>query len=489
MKTLRDIIKSILQDVEILEMHGNLDIPVGGIHFDSRKIEKNFAFVAIEGGNSDGHQFIQNAIDNGANVVICSIFPDEKTNNVTYIRVANTSYSLGWFISSFYGNPSSKLKLLGVTGTNGKTTVATLLYDLFRQMGYKAGLISTVVYKINDKEIDSTHTTPDALMLNQLLQQMVIEDCSFCFMEVSSHAVVQNRIAGLHFAGGVFTNITHDHLDYHKTFDQYLKAKKTFFDKLPRSSFALVNNDDKNGKVMLQNTKANKYSFGIHSLANFKCRIIESHLTGMLLELENEEVWVKLIGNFNANNALAIYSAATLAGEKKQNILAGLSRLKPVCGRFETMYSDKGVIVIIDYAHTPDALDNVLSTINEIKPEKSSIITIVGAGGDRDKAKRPIMARIAVELSDKVIITSDNPRSENPEDIIAEMLAGVDEILVKKVLCITDRRIAIQKGCMLAGKDDIVLIAGKGHENYQEIKGIKHHFDDHEVVKENLNIV
>jgi UDP-N-acetylmuramoyl-L-alanyl-D-glutamate--2,6-diaminopimelate ligase len=434
----------------------------------------------------DGHNFIDKAIENGAVAILCEQLPESRQETVTYVKVADSSYALGIIACNYFDNPSEKLKLVGVTGTNGKTTSVTLLFNLFRSLGYSAGLLSTVQNKINQTVIPATHTTPDALVLNELLAEMAEKGCEYVFMEVSSHAVVQNRIAGIRFTGAVFTNITHDHLDYHKTFDEYIKAKKRFFDQLPAQAFALVNRDDRNGLVMLQNTKAEKNTYALKTMADFKCRIIENHLNGLLLNIDNHEVWVKLIGTFNAYNVLAVYATAVLLKQNTTNILTALSNLNSVEGRFQYVRSPKGVIGIVDYAHTPDALKNVLETIKDIRTGNEQVITLVGCGGDRDSAKRPVMAAIACEYSSKVILTSDNPRSEDPEEILNQMQKGINPADAKKTLRITDRREAIKAACSFSNKGDIILIAGKGHEKYQEIKGVKYDFDDLEILKETI---
>lgn len=480
MKTVQDILKG----VKVKKIEGTPDIRISGICFDSRKVADSCVFVATRGTVSDGHAFITMAIEKGAAAIICEEIPAELNQGVTYIIVENSSQALGEVCSNFYDRPSEKLNLVGVTGTNGKTTTATLLYHMFRKLGYKVGLISTVVYYIDKKEVAATHTTPDALQLNALMAQMVDAGCAYCFMEVSSHAIAQYRISGLSFKGGVFTNITHDHLDFHKTFDEYIKAKKLFFDKMPKSSFALVNADDRNGKVMLQNTSARKYTFALKSMTDFHCKIIESHFDGTLMQIDGKEVWTHFIGEFNAYNLLGVYATAVLLEQDKEQVLEILSTLSSVSGRFEYLRSKDGITAIVDYAHTPDALENVLKTINQIRTIDQHIITVVGAGGDRDKTKRPIMARVAVSLSDKVILTSDNPRSEDPTDILIDMARGLDTASVRQTLTITDRREAIKTAIALAKKGDIILVAGKGHENYQEIKGVKHHFDDKEVIRE-----
>jgi UDP-N-acetylmuramoyl-L-alanyl-D-glutamate--2,6-diaminopimelate ligase len=459
---------------------------IASVTFDSRKVKKGSLFVAVRGTATDGHAFIQTALDNGAAAIVCEELPEHQIASVTYVKVKDSSLSLGIIACNFFDNPSTKLKLVGVTGTNGKTTTVTLLFNLFRSLGYSVGMLSTVQNKINNTIIRSTHTTPDALTLNELLATMVEQDCEYVFMEVSSHAVVQHRITGLQFAGGAFSNITHDHLDYHKTFDEYIKAKKGFFDQLPAEAFALVNKDDRNGMVMMQNTKASKYTYGMKNMADFKCRIIENHLNGLLLNLDNQEIWVRLIGTFNAYNILTVYATAILLKQDKTNVLTALSNLQSVEGRFQYIKSKGGVIGIVDYAHTPDALKNVLETIKDIRGGNEQVITLVGCGGDRDSAKRPVMAAIACEYSNRVILTSDNPRSEDPEEILNQMQKGVDAKDQKKTLRITDRREAIKTACSLSQPGDIILIAGKGHEKYQEIKGVKHEFDDLEILKETI---
>lgn len=478
MKQLSDILKNVAVD----QLIGNTNITITGLTFDSRTVICGNAFIAVSGTQSDGHKFIETAITKGAVAIICEILPKEINSTITYIKVQNSSEALGIIASNYYNNPSSKLDLIGVTGTNGKTTIATLSYHLAKKLGYKTGLLSTVRNYVDEREIHATHTTPDAIAINKLLAEMIAAGCTFCFMEVSSHAIVQNRISGLEFKGGIFTNITHDHLDYHKTFEEYLKAKKMFFDKLPAKAFALVNIDDKNGKVMLQNTEATKNSYSLKSYSDFKCKVLESHFDGMLLNVDGEEVWTKLIGGFNAYNLLSVYGTAILLGHKKEEVLKTLSELNTVEGRFEYIKSSNGVTAIVDYAHTPDALMNVLNTINSIRQGAGKLISVIGAGGNRDKTKRPIMGKITAELSDKVILTSDNPRNEIPEDIIKEIYAGIDAFNKKKVVKIVNREEGIRTAIMLASKEDIILIAGKGHENYQEINGVRHHFDDKEIV-------
>jgi UDP-N-acetylmuramoyl-L-alanyl-D-glutamate--2,6-diaminopimelate ligase len=480
------LLSDILYKVRLEEVSGSTHMAIASVAFDSRKIKKDSLFVATRGTAVDGHNFIDKAIENGAVAILCEQLPESRQETVTYVKVADSSYALGIIACNYFDNPSEKLKLVGVTGTNGKTTSVTLLFNLFRSLGYSAGLLSTVQNKINQTVIPATHTTPDALVLNELLAEMAEKGCEYVFMEVSSHAVVQNRIAGIRFTGAVFTNITHDHLDYHKTFDEYIKAKKRFFDQLPAQAFALVNRDDRNGLVMLQNTKAEKHTYALKTMADFKCRIIENHLNGLLLNIDNHEVWVKLIGTFNAYNVLAVYATAVLLKQNTTNILTALSNLNSVEGRFQYVRSPKGVIGIVDYAHTPDALKNVLETIKDIRTGNEQVITLVGCGGDRDSAKRPVMAAIACEYSSKVILTSDNPRSEDPEEILNQMQKGINPADAKKTLRITDRREAIKAACSFSSKGDIILIAGKGHEKYQEIKGVKYDFDDLEILKETI---
>ena len=480
MKQLNQIVPSTL----ILETIGSGSVEICELTFDSRSVKPGSCFIAMPGTQVDGHNYIDKAVEFGATSIVCERLPDAKHKGVTYIRVADSSETLGKMASAFYDNPSQKMKLVGITGTNGKTTTVTLLNKLFTKLGYKSGLLSTVTNFIGDKEVPSTHTTPDSIQLNHLLSRMVDAGCSYCFMEVSSHSVVQNRIAGLTFSGGIFSNITHDHLDYHKTFEEYLKAKKQFFDNLPASAFALVNIDDRNGRVMVQNTKAKVSTYSIRSMADFRCKVIESHFDGMMLIVDSTEVWTRLVGGFNASNLIAIYSVARLLGIEKDQALMELSNLTPVSGRFESIKSPNGITAIVDYAHTPDAVQNVIDTINQIRSQDQKLITVIGAGGNRDKTKRPIMARVAVENSNMVILTSDNPRFEEPEDILNDMKAGVEPSVVGKALTIIDRREAIRTACLLAGSGDIVLVAGKGHETYQEVKGVKHHFDDREVIRE-----
>ena len=482
------LLKDILYKAGLVEVVGSTNVAIMSITFDSRKVEKDSLFVAVKGSLSDGHKYIDDTISKGAIAILCEEIPENLNEKITYIKVKDTTAALGVVASNFYGNPSESLKLVGVTGTNGKTTTVTLLFNLFKKLGYKVGLLSTVKNQINNDVIPATHTTPDAIQLNALLRQMVDKGCTHCFMEVSSHAVVQNRIAGIHFQGGVFSNITHDHLDYHKTFEEYIKAKKKFFDMLGSDAFALTNKDDANGDVMLQNTKATKKTYSLRSMADFKCKVVENQFSGLLLNIDNNEVWTKLIGSFNAYNLLAVYATAVLLKEDKTNVLTTLSSLSSVEGRFQYVRTDNGIIGIVDYAHTPDALLNVLKTIADIRSGNEQVITVVGCGGDRDAAKRPVMAKIACELSNKVILTSDNPRSEDPEVIIKEMQAGVDAVNNKKTISITDRSEAIKTACSYAKQGDIILVAGKGHEKYQEIKGVKHDFDDMIVLQENLKL-
>ncbi|MBK7182782.1 MAG: UDP-N-acetylmuramoyl-L-alanyl-D-glutamate--2,6-diaminopimelate ligase [Bacteroidetes bacterium] len=482
------LLKDILYKAGIIEVIGSTNIAITALSFDSRKIEKDSLFIAIKGTLSDGHKYIDDTINKGAIAILCEELPETINDKVTYIKVKDTSAALGIIAGNFYDNPSEKIKLVGITGTNGKTTTVTLLFSLFKKLGYKVGLLSTVKNQINNDIIPATHTTPDAIQLNALLRQMIEKGCTHCFMEVSSHAVVQNRIAGIHFSGAVFTNITHDHLDYHKTFDEYIKAKKKFFDALGSDAFALTNKDDVNGQIMLQNTKALKRSYSLRSMADFKCKVVENQFSGLLLNIDNQEVWSKLIGSFNAYNLLAVYATALLLKEDKTNVLTTLSTLSSVEGRFQYIRNNNGVVGIVDYAHTPDALQNVLKTIADIRTGNEQVITVVGCGGDRDSAKRPIMAKIAGDLSTKVILTSDNPRSEEPEAILKEMQTGVDAVNFKKTISITDRSEAIKMACSIANDGDIILIAGKGHEKYQEIKGVKHPFDDMEILQENLKL-
>ncbi len=476
---------NILNNVSISQVFGKTDCPIRAINFDSRKVGKGDLFVATVGTVVDGHLFIDKAIELGATAVLCEVLPENLVSNVTYVQVIDSSEALGFAASNFYGNPSSKIKLIGVTGTNGKTTCATLLFKLFQDLGYTVGLLSTVENKVNDEVIPSTHTTPDAVGLNALLAQMLEKGCTHCFMEVSSHAVHQKRIAGLDFDGAVFTNITHDHLDYHKTFANYIEAKKMFFDGLKKKAFALVNGDDKRGPVMLQNTKASKKYFALKTPADFKGRILDSTLQGLELDFNGHNLWVRLLGDFNAYNLLAVYGVAMELGEDEQEVLQIISLLKPVNGRFQQLVSPQGVVGVVDYAHTPDALENVLETLNHFKKGSTNIITVVGCGGDRDTEKRPVMAQIATKMSDRVIFTSDNPRTENPSSILKDMNEGVAITQKKKTITLEDRSEAIKLAVSFAQEGDIVLVAGKGHETYQEVDGVRHHFDD----KEQLNKV
>lgn len=478
------ILDDILQNVILQKTIGETEIEINGIQFDSRKMEKNGVFVATKGTTSDGHQFIPMAIEKGARAIICEEIPTEINPEITYIKVENSSDALGKMASAWFGFPSSQLILVGVTGTNGKTTIVTLLYQLFRQLGHKAGLLSTVCNYVENVAVEATHTTPDPLELNELLKKMVDAGCEYTFMEVSSHSIDQHRIAGLEFDGGIFTNITRDHIDYHLTFENYLKAKKRFFDDLPADAFALTNLDDKNGLVMLQNTKAKKYTYSLHNMADFKTKILEFGFEGMLLDMNDREVNVSFIGKFNASNLSAVFGAAVLLGQNEMEVLRIISSLKSVSGRFETLHAPSGYTVIVDYAHTPDALTNVIGTIHQILKGNGRLITVVGCGGNRDKGKRPMMAREAVNGSWKTILTSDNPRFEEPQEILNDMLAGLDRIEKAQSLTIIDRREAIKTACSLAQPGDVVLVAGKGHEDYQIIQGVKRHFDDKEVVRE-----
>jgi len=478
------ILDDLLQGIVLLKTVGSADIQIDNIQFDSRKVEAGSLFVATKGSAADGHQYIPTAIEKGAVAVVCEELPVDFLPNVTYIKVDNSSDALGKMASAWYGFPSSKMILVGVTGTNGKTTIATLLYQLFRELGHKSGLLSTVCNYVDDVAVEATHTTPDALALNELLAQMVDAGCEYAFMEVSSHSVDQRRIAGLQFDGGVFTNITRDHIDYHLTFENYLKAKKQFFDELSSEAFALTNADDKNGLVMLQNSKAKKYTYSLRSMADFKTRILEHGFEGMLLDMNDREVNVSFIGKFNASNLSAVFGTAVLLGQDEIEVLRIISSLHSVSGRFETLHSPAGFTAIVDYAHTPDALTNVIDTINQILQGNGRLITVVGCGGNRDKGKRPMMAREAVNGSWKAILTSDNPRFEEPQDILNDMLAGLDVVDKAKSLTIVDRREAIRTACALAQPGDVVLVAGKGHEDYQIIQGVKYHFDDKEVVRE-----
>ena len=477
-------LSELLKNIEPLEVNGDIAVEIDGVEIDSRLIEPGFLFIALKGTQTDGHRFISAAIEKGASAVLCQELPESLTEGVTFVAVKDSEEACGKVATAFFGNPTQQLKLVGVTGTNGKTTTATLLYDTFRYLGHKAGLISTVCNYIDGTAVPTEHTTPDPITLNRLLGQMVQAGCEYAFMEVSSHAVDQKRISGLEFAGGIFTNLTRDHLDYHKTVDNYLKAKKKFFDDLPKEAFSLTNLDDKNGLVMTQNTRSKVYTYSLRTMSDFKGRVLESHFEGMLLEFNNRELMVQFIGKFNASNLLAVFGAAVLLGEKEDDVLVALSTLHPVAGRFDAVRSPEGFTAIVDYAHTPDALINVLNAIHGVLEGRGKVITVVGAGGNRDKGKRPIMAKESARYSDRVIITSDNPRFEEPQDIINDMLAGLDKEDMRKTISIADRKEAIKAACMLAEKGDVILVAGKGHENYQDVKGVKHHFDDKEILKE-----
>ncbi len=481
-------LKDLLYRAGIEEVSGSTAIDVAHLSFDSRSIEEDTLFIAVRGTRTDGHQYIAEVIAKGARAILCEELPKELLSTVTYVRVRDTAADLATVATNFYDQPSKRLKLVGVTGTNGKTTTVTLLHSLFRKLGYKAGLLSTVRNVINDEAIPATHTTPDPIQLNRLLAEMVTAGCTHCFMEVSSHAVAQRRIDGLEFAGGVFTNITRDHLDYHKTFDEYIRAKKGFFDRLGEHAFALVNSDDRNHAIMVQNTKAKVKTFSLKGVSDFKVRIIENNFSGLLLNINNHDVLCRLVGSFNAYNLLGVYAAANLLGEESLAILTALSSLTPPEGRFEHISSANGVTGIVDYAHTPDALENVLHTINDIRTGNEQVITVIGCGGDRDSGKRPQMASIACGASDRVILTSDNPRSEDPEAIINDMKAGVPMQHQRKVISITDRREAVRAACAFAKPGDIILVAGKGHEKYQEVKGVKHPFDDKQVLEESFQL-
>ena len=482
-------LSELLKNVKTIAIHGNTDVEVKGVNIDSRKIEDGHLFIAMKGTQVDGHKFIGKAVDSGAVAVLLEEMPETLDEKITYIQTASTEEAAGKVATMFYGEPSRKLKLIGATGTNGKTTIATLLYKLFRELGYKVGLLSTVCNYIDDKEVPASHTTPDPIELNRLLADMVEAGCEYTFMECSSHAIHQHRISGLEFAGGIFTNLTRDHLDYHKTFENYRNAKKMFFDGLSKNAFVITNADDKNGMVMVQNTKATVKTYSIKRMADFRAKILECHFEGMYLEIDGKEVGVQFIGKFNVSNLLAVYGTAVMLGKKPEDILVALSTLKSVNGRLEPIQSPEGFTAVVDYAHTPDALENVLGAIHDVLDNKGGhVITVCGAGGHRDKGKRPLMAQEAVKQSDKVILTSDNPRDEEPQAIIDDMLAGLDTTQRKKVLTIVDRKEAIRTAAMMAQKGDVILVAGKGHENYQEINGVKHHFDDHEVIREIFGI-
>lgn len=480
-------LKEIIKNIRINESAGNIEISITGVNIDSREVQQGNLFVAVKGTQTDGHTYIEKAIEKGAIAIVCEVFPEILQPGITYLKVGDSSEAVGKIATLFYGDPTSKLRLIGVTGTNGKTTVATLLYNMFRILGYRVGLLSTVCNYIDEKAIPTDHTTPDPITLNRLLGEMADSGCKYAFMEVSSHAIAQKRIGGLKFAGGIFTNLTRDHLDYHQTVENYLKAKKKFFDDLPKDSFCLTNIDDKNGLVMTQNTKAEKYTYSLRNLCDFKGKILEDHFEGMMLEFNNRELAVQFTGRFNAYNLLAVFGTAILLGKQEEEVLVALSTLRPVAGRFDALRSPNGFTAIVDYAHTPDALVNVLNAIHEVLEGRGKVITVVGAGGNRDKGKRPIMAQESVKQSDRVILTSDNPRDEEPQDIINDMLADLNTEEKRKVLTIVDRKEAIRTACLLAKRGDVILVAGKGHEDYQEIKGVKHHFDDKEVVKEAFN--
>ncbi len=477
-------LKDILTGTGVENISGKTDMAVANVVFDSRKVQPGDVFVAVSGTQVDGHRFIDGAVSKGAIAVVCQTLPRNPNAEITWIKVKNSAFALGQMASNFYDRPSEKLKLVGVTGTNGKTTIVTLLHQLFLSLGYGAGMLSTIVNKVNDNEIKTRHTTPDALSINHILSQMVDAGCGYAFMEVSSHAIVQERIAGLQFAGALFTNITHDHLDYHKTFKEYIAAKKKFFDDLPAHAFSLVNADDRNASVMLQNTQAKKYSYALKTMADFHGRLLEDEFSGLQMLLDNKDFYSPMVGAFNASNLLAAYATAVLLQQDKEEVLQALSGLRGAEGRFDVLRSPGGVICIVDYAHTPDALKNVLETIQTISSGKEQVVTVVGAGGDRDKSKRPEMAAIAAALSTRVILTSDNPRSENPESILNDMKAGIDTVHRKDTLVITNRKEAIKTAFMLADKGDIILVAGKGHEKYQEINGVRHPFDDKQVLTE-----
>ncbi|MFD2147840.1 UDP-N-acetylmuramoyl-L-alanyl-D-glutamate--2,6-diaminopimelate ligase [Mucilaginibacter antarcticus] len=473
-------LSDILTGLPFTELQGAADVEISAVVFDSRKVVPGCLFVAVKGTQVDGHNYIAKAITDGAVAIICEDLPGHTAVEASFLMVADSAVALGIVAANFYDNPSQKLKLVGVTGTNGKTTIATLLYQLFRDLGYKCGLLSTVENQINGKIIPSTHTTPDQVELNSLLDAMVAQGCDYCFMEVSSHAVAQHRIEGLMFAGGIFSNLTHDHLDYHKTFDAYLKAKKGFFDALPKNAFALTNADDRNGSVMLQNTRAHKKTYALKTMADFKAKVLENQFGGLLLAIDSDEVWFKMVGSFNAYNLMAVFAAATLLEQDRAKVLTSLSKLSGAEGRFDYMIGPNKIIGIVDYAHTPNAVQNVLSTVKDIRKGNEKVITVIGCGGDRDKTKRPIMAKVASDWSDKVILTSDNPRTEDPAQIIKDMEAGIPVAAQRNAVSIIDRREAIKTACMLAQPGDIIVLAGKGHEKYQDINGVKNHFDDKE---------
>ena len=482
------LLNNILYGVPLQAVAGNMDIAVGDIVFDSRLVGKDAVFIAVRGTQVDGHEYIAGAINSGATAIVCSQLPEDLTKGITYVEVKDSAAALGIMAANFYSKPSEKLKLVGITGTNGKTTIATLLHDLYQSAGYSSGLLSTIGNKIGEKEYPATHTTPDALQINKMLAEMVANGCSYCFMEVSSHALSQHRISGLTFTGAIFTNLSHDHLDYHETFDAYIKAKKTLFDNLSKTAFALVNNDDKRGKVMLQNTKADKHFYSLRSVAEFRAKIISNNLDGLELDVDGTQVWFRIFGEFNAYNLMAVYGTAVLLGMESAEVLTLMSDLQSAPGRLEQVPNSLGLTALVDYAHTPDALTKVLETVNTFRSGNEQLITVVGCGGDRDKEKRPLMASIACQLSEKVILTSDNPRSEDPEKIIDEMMAGIGPSLKRKALRIANREEAIKTACLMAQNKDIILVAGKGHENYQEIKGERFPFDDREVLTRMLTL-
>ncbi len=480
-------INDILTGIQDYRSTGPTDREITGVCFDSRKADAGNVFIAVKGTRADGHDFIRDAISKGCTAIVCETLPEKTVPDICYIQVKNAGFALGIICSNYFGQPSGKIKLIGITGTNGKTTIATLLYRLITKLGYRAGLISTIEVLINDRAQEATHTTPDALQINRLLADMVNQDCSYCFMEVSSHSIDQQRIAGLQFAGGIFTNLTHEHLDYHKDFRHYLNSKKAFFNHLPDDAFALINLDDRNGKVMVQNCKAKTKTYSLKSFSDYKGKIMENHFEGMQLKINERDVWISLMGEFNAYNTLAVYACCELLSIEKESVLTGLSDLHPVRGRAEVVRGESGVVAIVDYAHTPDALKNIIQSVDQIRPKGQKLITVVGAGGNRDRAKRPLMGNIAATGSDRVILTSDNPRNESPEAIIDEIKSGISEAGMKKVIAIVDRYEAIKTAIMLANKGDIVLVAGKGHETYQDIAGKKVHFDDLEIIKQIMN--
>ena len=480
-------LNNILENIDIIEYHKGASQNINELQFDSRKISENDVFIAVSGTQVDGHKYITNCIKQGANTIVCQNLPKELNPEINYIKVKDSAETLGKLASNFYNNPSAKLKLVGITGTNGKTSTVTMLFNLYRSLGYNVGLLSTVSNKINDIEIKATHTTPDAIQLNSLLNEMVETGCDYCFMEVSSHAIVQQRIAGLDFCGALFSNITHDHLDFHKTFKEYIKAKKQFFDNLNKDAFAITNSDDRNGAIMLQNCKAKKLTYCVKGMADYKAKIIENAFSGLHIEINNKEIWIPLVGEFNAYNILSVYAAAMELGADEMEVLQELSKIETAEGRFEFIKGNAGVNAIVDYAHTPDALSNVINTINDIRGGAGNLITVVGTGGDRDKTKRPIMAQIAADGSDKLILTSDNPRTEDPEEILNDMEAGVTIDRKRRTLRISNRKEAIRTAFALAQEGDTILVAGKGHEKYQEINGVRHHFDDKEIITEIIN--